>query len=405
MRIRAAILLSALAVPTLAFTAYAGPATNQQDVTTKVAGHIHELRVDGDVSNVKLTPGNASVVKAHLEWMMTKPELSVSASEGVLTVKVRCNDEIRAANVYVSLISVCVDDLNIVVPAGANLVVKTGNGDINAAKFTGPVAFNGGTVNVSDLHVPKLSLHGTYGVTARRLSAPSVPLVASSGDIVADHVDAGSISMTSSNGLVRGTDLKATTSVVATSSSGSVSLAQVVSNSVKASSSNGTIDVSDLRAHSATLTSSSADVSVRRVTTDRLDVTSNNGLVSVVDAAAASTRAESSSGDVTVQRLRGAKLEATSSNGSITVSDVHLRVIAAHSSSSDIAIQDLDVPDSVKATSSNGDVNVRVPRGSYYVEARSSNGQVHLDGLTLDRRAPREIIATTSSGDISVTGV
>ena len=95
MRIRAVVLLTTLVAPMIAATAYAGPATNEQDVTTKVAGQITELRVDGDVSNVKLTPGNASVVKAHLEWVMSKPELSVSASKGVLTVKVRCNDEIN----------------------------------------------------------------------------------------------------------------------------------------------------------------------------------------------------------------------------------------------------------------------------------------------------------------------
>jgi DUF4097 and DUF4098 domain-containing protein YvlB len=404
MRTRAAVLLSAIAVPTLALSAHAGPATSKQDVTTKVAGQITELRVDGDVSNVKLTPGSASVVKAHLEWVMRKPDLKVSVAKGVLTVKVRCNDKVEAGGVYVSLVSVCVDDLNIVVPAGAKLAVKTWNGDINASQFTGPVAFSGGTVNVSDLHVPRLVLQGTSGVTAHRLSAPAAQLTAQSGDVVADHVTAPSVSITTSNGSVNASDVKAST-VVASSGSNNVSLARVAADSVKATSSNGTVNVSDVRAHSTTLTSGSGDVIAQRVSSDRLEASSSNGLVSVADASAARTTAKSSSGNVNVQRLRGTQLDATSSNGTVNVAAGHLQVISAHSASSDVLVQDLDTPDSVKATSSNGAVNVRVPHGRYYVNASSSNGHVSIDGLTLDRFAKREITATSNSGDVSVTGV
>jgi hypothetical protein len=68
-------------------------------------------------------------------------------------------------------------------------------------------------------------------------------------------------------------------------------------------------------------------------------------------------------------------------------------------------VQDLDAPDVLVANSGNGTVNVRVPTGRYYVDARSNNGTVHVTGLTLDRRAIREITAISSSGNVSVTGV
>ena len=404
MRIRIAVLLTTLAAPAIAATAYAGPSLHSEDVTKNVAGHITRLNVDADISRVVLTPGAASSVKAHLEWTMERPQLTVSATNGVLNVKVRCNDKISAGGVNVFLVATCVDDLKIVVPADTHLVVSSSSGDVAVSHFTGVTDLRGGSVNVADLRVPSLRVRGIFGATADRVTSPTVQVSMSSGDIYLDHVSGRTVSATSGNGAVRASDVTAR-DLSLSSSSGSLSLVRTTASTLTAATHNGTVDATDLRASRINVSSGSGDVQVQRATADRLDVTSGNGRVGISDARAKRTAATSSSGDVDVQRLRGSRLDAQSNNGYVNVYDVHVTVLSAHSGSGDVVVQDLDAPTVLRATSSNGNVNVRVPSGRYYVEARSNNGYVHVAGLTLDRRAVREITATSGAGDVTVTGV
>jgi DUF4097 and DUF4098 domain-containing protein YvlB len=403
MRIRAAVLLTTLAAPVLAATAYAGPSLHSEDVTKAVSGHITQLRVDADISRVTLIPGAASSVKAHLEWTMQKPELRVTSGHGVLNVRVRCNDKISAGGVSVNLVATCVDDLRIVVPADTRLDVASSGGDITASHFTGAADLRGGSVNVQDLRVPSLRIRGIFGATADHVTAPSVAITMSSGDIYLNEVAGRTVTATSGNGAVRADEVSARV-LSLTSSSGSVSLNRVTAGTLSAGTQNGTVDASDVRGDRVTLSSGSGDLQVQRATADRLDVSSGNGSVTVVDSRADRTNASSSSGDVNVQRLRSDRLEARSNNGYVNALDLHVRVVSTHSGAGDVVVQDLDAPAVVQATSSNGNVNVRVPAGRYYVDARSSNGFVHVQGLTLDRRAAREITATSGSGDVTVTG-
>ncbi|MDT7571574.1 MAG: hypothetical protein QOE05_1748 [Actinomycetota bacterium] len=404
MRIRAVILLTTLTAPALAAAAYAGPSLHSEDVTKTVTGHITQLKVDADISRVTLTPGAASSVKAHLEWTVDRPDLSISSSHGVLTVRVRCNDKVSGGGVTVSLVATCVDDLRIVVPAGARLDVTSSAGDITARGFRGAADLRGGSVHVRDLQVPSLRVRGIYDATAEQVTSPSVQIAMSAGDISLDHVNGRVVSATSSSGAVRAADVAAGV-LALTSSAGSVSVSRVSADTLSATTHNGTVDAADVRAARINVNSGSGDVQVQRATAQRLEAVSSNGRVGVLDSKVTSTNATSSSGDVDVQRLRGAALDARSSNGYVSTYDLHVQVLTAHSGSGDVVVQDLDAPTVVRATSSNGNVTVRVPAGRYYVDARSNNGTVHVGGLTLDRRAVREITAVSSSGDVSVTGV
>src|SRR4051794_13387612 len=185
MRIRAVILLTTLAAPAFALAAHADPALNSQDVTTKVAGRVTALHVDGDISNVTVTPGKASSVTAHLEWTFDKPTVTVSVDKGVVTVKARCNDELSGGPVRIGLINTCVDDLRIVVPAAASLLIGT-EASVNVSNFTGPVDVHGGNVTVADLRTPKLHISSWSGASLRRIRSPFAQVALSSGSISAD---------------------------------------------------------------------------------------------------------------------------------------------------------------------------------------------------------------------------
>jgi DUF4097 and DUF4098 domain-containing protein YvlB len=403
MRVRAVILLTTLAAPAFALAAHADPSLNSQDVTTKVAGKVTALRVDADISNVSVTPGAASVVTAHLEWTFSKPTVTVSVDKGVLTVKARCDDELNGGPVHVGLINTCVDDLRIVVPAAASLVIGT-DGSANVSRFTGPVDVRGGRVTVTDLRTPKLRISGRASASLRRIHSSFGQVALSSGNIDAESLQVRSLSLSTGSGNVNAGHVTAATFNVS-DSSGNVWVTHAKADSLALSSGSGNVNADDVRSARATLATSSGNVYAQHVSAGRLEVNSGSGTVSVSDTTAERTKATSSSGNVYVQRVRGRHLDASTGNGSMTVADVHLHTIGLRSSSGSVSVQDLDAPDTLAASSGNGNVNVRVPSGRYYVQATSDNGSAHVSGLTVDRFAKREITAASSSGNVTVTGV
>src|SRR3954463_16184298 len=113
MRVRAAVLSAAILLPAAAGIAAAGPLSlYSEDVHKTITEKVTSVRVDGDISNVKVTPGHVTSVAAHLEWAKERPALSISVAKGVLTVKARCNDNLlNGPLVYVGGLESCADDL------------------------------------------------------------------------------------------------------------------------------------------------------------------------------------------------------------------------------------------------------------------------------------------------------
>jgi len=402
MRARAALMLGLVLGTTGAAPSALAALLHSEQSTTRVAGTVNALRVRGDVSNVVLLPGRATSVTAHLEWTLSRPDVTVSLSHGVLTVRATCNDGVGGAVVRVGLVGTCVDDLSVVLPAASDVVVSTG-GSVTASRFAGPLDLTGENVDVADARVPQLHVSASYDATVRRVDATAVDLSAVSGTLTADRVTGRSVSLSTGNGGLRATAIQAA-SVSASSSSGDVGLSGSRGQVVDVSSGNGAVNVQDVAAATLTAKASSGDVSLARVAARRLEATSGNGRVSLDDVAADRASARSSSGDVAVQRLTGRQLEAGSGNGALSLSDLHLTDIVAKSSSGDVSLETSDIPDRVTAGSGNGLVTLRVPKAAYYIVASSGNGTVSIDGLTSDRFARREITATSSSGDVHISG-
>lgn len=123
------------------------------------------------------------------------------------------------------------------------------------------------------------------------------------------------------------------------------------------------------------------------ITAESLDepisVTTSNGAINVVDISA-SASFRTSNGAVLAAGLSSPEVEASTSNGRVQL---------------EFAV----APDSVRATSSNGEIVVILPDESpaYAVSTSTSNGRVETDVRT-DPAAPASIDVETSNGDITV---
>ena len=132
-----------------------------------------------------------------------------------------------------------------------------------------------------------------------------------------------------------------------------------------------------------------------------LRVVSQNGKVT----------AQGLSGDVAVTTSNGGleladlsgRLDLSTTNGAIEVEDATSSEVTARTTNGGVEVDLQDAPRSVDVSTTNGGITVRVPPDEdYYVDARTTNGNVRTEGVPIDRRADREIVARTVNGGITV---
>jgi DUF4097 and DUF4098 domain-containing protein YvlB len=461
MRARFVVLTATLLIPAGAGLAAAGPLSQSADVHRVITGRVTSVVVDGDVSSVSVVPGRTTSVSAHLEWVKQRPDLTITLAKGKLTVKARCREEIAAGPaVWISGVTNCADDLELVVPAAAPLSV-TSYGPANVSGLVGTVDITGATgVKVSQIRSSRVRLRAYGDVVAQHLVASVADLRTTTGSVTASSVSGRLVTLDSGYGSVQGTDLAARTLIlrtdqgavdldaaradavdassgygnvdvsrlrspdvsavtdqgrvavdqvvgrrlVAKSSYGNIEVSNVSGSDLTASTSQGSVTLEKIRGRQLSVKSGYGDIEASRVTGTQLSARSEQGSVQVSDIAAA-VDAESGQGDVIVQRVRGPEVTARSSYGAVAVDDVHVARISATSAQGKVSVSDLDAPSLVRATSGYGDVDVTVPAGRYAVDVSSSNGKSSVDGLVVDRAARRQIVATTAEGDVTVQGV
>ncbi len=303
------------------------PPLHSEDTSSHPAGAVRTLVVDADLSTVTLVPGPASTVTAHLEWALQRPELTVGLSRGVLTVRARCRDSVMAGSAYVSMAGFCADDLRIVVPAGTDLSIVTGNAVV-ARGFTGRVDVTTGSADLSDLRSPRVRLHADFDATVRNTTAPLLDVTSATGAVTASGVTARSLSLSSDTGAVSA-DVVTATSLALSSSSGSVTLRRATSPVATLQSQNGSVTVKDSTVDRLSATSSTGGVSVGLTRTPRLvETSSDNGAVAVtVPRGRYAVETHSDNGTVrvsgiTVDRRAGHRITARSSTSDVTVTGV-----------------------------------------------------------------------------------
>jgi hypothetical protein len=112
-------------------------------------------------------------------------------------------------------------------------------------------------------------------------------------------------------------------------------------------------------------------------------------------------RAHTSSGNLRLSRLSGA-LDADIDSGDLDADEISSPTVRARSSSGDVRIAFASAPDRVVASSSSGNVTVRVPQVAtgYAISTEVSSGDRHVPAS--HSGSPHHLDLTADSGDVTV---
>jgi hypothetical protein len=160
---------------------------------------------------------------------------------------------------------------------------------------------------------------------------------------------------------------------------------------VRLHSDNGSITATDLRASTASLSSNDGSLRVSgRVTTAVLS--SNNGSVDATGLTADTLKARSKDGRIKLSgKVTTADLD--TSNGGIDAHGLTVDRLTAETKDGGISLRLTTPPTSVKATSANGSIRLRLPAAeSYAISVSTDNGSKGIDpALHQDSRSERRI--------------
>lgn len=189
-----------------------------------------ELVADGDVT-VHAADGGVEV-DAIAHSGLRQPTYSADESASRLEITHRCGWSIALPR--------CSGELDVTVPAGTEVVIRTENGDVVASGLAGDVSLRtgNGDIETSGLAGP-LTAHSSNGDIDVRDSAADVDTDTSSGDVTVTDVD-GTVAAVTSSGEI--TIDSVTGDASADTSNGGVEISAVDGN-VDSDSSNGAITV------------------------------------------------------------------------------------------------------------------------------------------------------------------
>jgi hypothetical protein len=345
----AALASFALLVATAASAAAdRAPWEKQEQKTTVLHGHVRTVVVDVDAGNVVLRHDKQALVETTSTWFMTKPEVSVSVRNEVLTVRSHCPDYASAPGVHVGDGSCRTDVVVTLAGLPRGVTAGTGLGDVTVTGVRGPV-----------------SLVSEYGdVTARQVRG-RVRVSATSGDAEVTDVVGTPVQLSSTNGDSRLSRVRSSRPIVVRVSTGSISGSALVAPELQVATTSGTAQLVDVR-------------------TSKLTLTSGDGPVILNDSRVRVARVQADSGVVHVEGTTFQSLAVTASAGALVSTPRRFS--------------------SLSVTTGDGNVDSTVPSGSYALFLRSESGQIKLKGVVPDRNANASISLDTSTGDINLAG-
>jgi hypothetical protein len=112
--------------------------------------------------------------------------------------------------------------------------------------------------------------------------------------------------------------------------------------------------------------------------------------------------ADGDNGSVELARLTG-RVSADTDNGNVTATGLRASTVSADSDNGNVSLTFAEPPDDVRATTSNGNVEVVLPEGdaSYRVEVDTSHGGTDV-AVRTDPDGDRTVVGRTSNGNVTV---
>ncbi|GGU45440.1 DUF4097 family beta strand repeat-containing protein [Streptomyces violascens] len=149
---------------------------------------VSAVEVDAGAAEITVTTGAAGQVTmdGKLTWAMKRPKIERTWDGDTLKVHARCDGFVD------EFLQNCQVKLDLAVPAGVRLKVKTGSGPVKVRDLTGPVDLDGGSGSLK-LYGLKGTVRAKVGsgtVQASQLSSPEADLKSGSGSVDAQFAAA-----------------------------------------------------------------------------------------------------------------------------------------------------------------------------------------------------------------------
>jgi DUF4097 and DUF4098 domain-containing protein YvlB len=267
--------------------------------------------------------------------------------------------------------------------------LSSGYGDIKARQLRGPVrvtaAYGGADlVDVVASGVQVSTTHGDAGLTRVRSSRPVV-VRAAGGRASGSSVVAPVVQVTSSAGPAQLVNVRVG-ALTLRADGGTAVLNDSVVKTADVSTTTDDALLSGVTARSRlTVGTSGAAARLTELRTPRLDVDTNAGGV-----------------ELSSSRVGGATLH--TDGGVVAVRGVAFGALAVDSGRGDVGVSTTQPFSSLSVSTSDGDVDVTVPRGAYALVVRSDAGLATVSGVTADPRADCSLSVGSATGDVTVHG-
>ena len=230
-----------------------------------------------------------------------------------------------------------------------------------------PESYNG-TVSISG---------ASDDIVVRDFTLENLEARSSSGNLDAENIRAGEISLDLSSGDLRGDRLLA-------------------ADILKVESSSGRLDLGDLEGRDIRIEASSGEITIANAAAaDSLEVKASSGRINITSLTAAEALLDSSSGRISVDTAETGAITFDVSSGDILVGTLVSGIVNAGLSSGDLSIDSLTA-DRTEVTST-GDTTIREMTGE--LRLNGSSGRVDVTFAAIE--APMDL--DVSSGDITIT--
>ena len=186
-----------------------------------------------------------------------------------------------------------------------------------------------------------------------------------------------------------------TGSITVTTASGDVRTEGFHGKALEIKTSSGDVSFTDFSGKLCKINTASGDVTGKNIQADRCSVNTASGDIVLMDSRVLEFRARSASGDVMAQSVKTDNFSTRSASGDISLSDITGKDLSSSSTSGELGVTGIS-GDKLSFSTTSGDIRLRKIDGN--LVANSTSGDVKADVLSF----PNSIKVSTTSGDIQL---
>lgn len=318
----------------------------KKPVTLKVADDAGAVTVTGadvDTVQVKIVKTAYDSTQARADEEAKSIQYTITQNDNAITLKYSLPKSMNFSN------RVDTVDFIVTVPRETLVTINT-DGDVTVSDIQGntDLTTDFGSLNVENVK-GSLSIDTNNGdIHAKSVDASGQEIIVDSsfGDVTMEQITGGDVTVTSSNGKLTFTNVRATGDVYTKSSFGDITYENGSSTSLQLESDNGKIKITQFDVKQGLeIKNSFGDIRLTNVTASSYDLNDNNGDLTI-DGVTGNLKAHTEFGDIEIVNASSVILDLHTNNGSIEFSGSLGE--GSHIVKSEFGSVDLTLPSDVK---------------------------------------------------------